>query len=95
MCFFGVHLLCCICSKFILVRYIRILRYWCNLLRTNNIILSTVYKGIVEDCELGLADLVTRVKKMFFEFGFGNIWQNPHNINDNLFCNQFKDLLTV
>ena len=76
-----------------ITRYIRIIRYWCNLLRTNNIILSTVYNDMLRDCELGLDNWVSKVKSMLFEYGFGNIWQNPQNINVNAFCNQFKQRL--
>ena len=76
-----------------ITRYIRIIRYWCNLLRTNNIIFSTVYNDMLRDCELGLDNWVSKVKSMLFEYGFGNIWQNPQNINVNTFCNQFKQRL--
>ena len=76
-----------------ITRYILIIRYWCNLLRTNNIILSTVYNDMLRDCELGLDNWVSKVKSMLFEYGFGNIWQNPQNINVNAFCNQFKQRL--
>ena len=48
---------------------------------------------MLEDCELGLDNWVSRVKTMLFEYGFGNLWQNPQNINVNAFCNQFKQRL--
>ena len=44
-------------------------------------------------CELGLDNWVSRVKSMWFEFGFLNIRQNPQNINVYAFCNQFKQRL--
>ena len=56
-----------------IIRYTRIIRYWCNILATNDIIMTTVYKDMLKDCELGLDNLVSRVKKPLFDFGFGNI----------------------
>ena len=76
-----------------IIRYTRIIRYWCNILATNNIIMTTVYKDMLKDCELGLDNWVSKVKKLLFDFGFGNIWQKTDNININAFCNQFKQRL--
>ena len=74
-------------------RYVRLIRYWINLLTTDNTILAMVYKDMLEDCEKGLYNWVTMVKNMLFESGFGNIWHNPYNINVNVICNQFKQRL--
>ena len=76
-----------------ITRYVRIIRYWFNLSTTDTIILATVYKDMLEDCQKGLNNWVTMVKNMLFEFGFGNIWHNPYNMNVNVFYNQFKQRL--
>lgn len=76
-----------------ITRYVRILRYWFKILNTNNIILSTVYRNMLHDCEKGLNNWVTNVKHILFEFGFGNVWNNPYNVNGNVFCNHFKQRL--
>ena len=48
-----------------ITRYLHILRYWFRLLNTDNIILQRVYSHALRDCNNGIKNLVTNVKKTY------------------------------
>ena len=57
-----------------ITRYVRIIRYWCRLLYTNNIIIvSSIYKNTVEEHSKGCRNWVGNVKTILNECGFTNI----------------------
>ena len=75
-----------------LFRYVRIIRYWCKLIHTNNI-MSVVYKSAVDDISKGLKNWVGNVKSLLEEFGFAHVWLNPSCINLKTFPCVFKQRL--
>ena len=62
-------------------RYVRILRCWFNILNTNNIILSVVYRCVVHDCKRGFINCVSNVNHILFELVFGNVWNRLNDVN--------------
>ena len=76
-----------------LFRYVRIIRYWCKLIHTNNIVMSVVYKSAVDDTSKGLKNWVGNVKSLLEEFGFAHVWLNPSCINLKTFPCVFKQRL--
>ena len=76
-----------------ITRYVRIIRYWCRLLYTNNIILSSIYKNAVEEHSKGCRNWVGNVKAILNEFGFTNIWIYPGLYDLKHFSYIFKQRL--
>ena len=74
-------------------RYVRIIRYWCKLVNTNNVILSTIYNTTLEDVLNGQQTWAGNVKCLLGEFGFANVWLNPDSINLCAFPSVFKQRL--
>ena len=73
----------------------RIIRYWCKLVNTNNVILSTIYNTCttLEDVLNGQQNWTGNVKRLLEEFGFANVWLNPDSINLCTFPSVFKQRL--
>ena len=76
-----------------LFRFVRIIRYWCKLMHTNNIVMSAVYKAAVDDILKGLNNWAGNEKSLLEEFGFAHVWLNPHCVNLQTFPNVFKQRL--
>ena len=55
-------------------RYTRIIKYWCKLRNTDNIILKTMYNISLNDCLDGKKNWVSNVKKMLDDHGFSHIF---------------------
>jgi hypothetical protein len=71
-------------------RYIRIIKYWFKLLYTDNIILRSVYQLALNDCNKGLCNWVTYVKKLLCDYGFIDVWNNPYIIDFKNFIPVFR-----
>jgi len=61
-------------------RYTRIISYWCKILQSDNIIISSLYFRSLEDCKLGHSNWVSCVKKLLDDFGFSGVFLNPENV---------------
>ena len=48
-------------------RYCKIIKYWCNIVQSENLILNRLYILAVEDCLSAYTNWVSRVKKLFSE----------------------------
>ena len=73
-----------------IARYVRIIRYWCKLVNTNNVILSTINNTALEDVLNGQRNWAGNVKCLLEEFGFASAWLNPDSINLSTFSSVFK-----
>jgi hypothetical protein len=74
-------------------RFVRIIKYWCKIVHTDNIIMKTLYKIAVDDCEKGLKNWALNVKEMLYNNGFGNIWEFQNTCNLKHFHKEFKQRL--
>ena len=74
-------------------RYLQILKYWFKLLNTDNIILKTVYKMCLEDCNKGCKNWLYNVKQMLNNYGFAYIWDQQHVLSIKVFIMTFKQRL--
>ena len=64
-------------------RYMKIIKYWCKLLDTKNIILKTIYAQALQDCIKGKRNWVYNVKKIFDDYGMSEILSNIVSKNFN------------
>ena len=73
-------------------RYCKIIKYWCKIVQSENIILNRLYTLAVKDCLSGYTNWVSRVKKLLDEYGFSDVFfnVNPCNSFVNLFPSIFK-----
>ena len=63
-------------------RYLRTFNYWCKLINTDNIILKTVYKQMLQNCvDNGHKNWLLNVKCLLQENGFGYVWECPEFYN--------------
>ena len=74
-------------------RYNRIIKYWLKLIKTDNCILKAIYNVSLFDCLNGKKNWSYYVKTILYKYGFGYIWEQPYNIDEQLFCAVFKQRL--
>ena len=71
-------------------RYVRIIKYWSKIVRTDNIIISVIYKQALSDCDNGYSNWASNVKKMLYEFGCGYVWEAQTTFDLKSFHIEFK-----
>jgi len=73
-------------------RYVRVIKYWFKICRSENIIIKTIYNLAVSDYHKGCHNWIFNVKKMFDDFGFSYAFDdiNTINIEINSFVEEFK-----
>ena len=71
-------------------RYVRIIKYWCKILRSNNILIGQMYNSLVEACNNGVNNWAKNVKVLLDSYGFSFVWSNPFSVNLNTFRLCFK-----
>ena len=71
-------------------RYIKIIKYWHKIINTDNIILQSMYKLAYNDCLNGRNNWLSNVKKLLFDYGFNNVWDNPETYFTKSFIHVFK-----
>ena len=76
-----------------ITRYVRILSYWYKLMKTDNVILRTIYKMCWQECESGRKCWLTNIKNMLCEHGFAYIWEMQNTLADRNFINLIKQRL--
>ena len=73
-----------------ITRYIRIIKYWCKLLNTDNIIMKTIYRQSISDCSKGYNNWVSNVKQLLETYGFADCFINGDNLDCKAFPHIFK-----
>ena len=74
-------------------RYNIIIKYWLKVINTNNCIIKAVYNASLVDCMNGKKNWAYHVKTILFNYGFGDIWEQPYNIDESMFRAIFKQRL--
>ena len=71
-------------------RYVRIIKYWLKIVKTNNILLRVVYLQALADSNNGYSNWVTNVRKLLSDFGFAYVFDTVHNVNVNAFVHELR-----
>ena len=71
-------------------RYVIIIKYWLNLIHSDNILLKYVYRTAVSDCENGKKNWIFNIKQILHEYGLFYAWENAETINHTQFIANFK-----
>ena len=71
-------------------RYVQIIKYWLKIIRSSNIVLSSVYDSSVELHSNNKNSWAGRVHKLLDEYGFSDVWANPFSSNDKYFVQIFR-----
>jgi len=62
-------------------RYCKIIKYWCKIVQSENIILNRLYTLAVKDCLSGYTNWVSRVNKLLDDYGFSEVFLNVSTCN--------------
>ena len=57
-------------------RYVRMVKYWGNVLKTDNIIMKTMYNGMLEKQKNGPKNWARQIKNILDMHGFSYVWNN-------------------
>jgi hypothetical protein len=76
-----------------IARYVRIFKYWCKILSTDNIIIRKVYEQDLIDCKNGFKNWVSQVKQMLCNYGFADSFELQTSINVKNSMQIFKQRL--
>ena len=71
-------------------RYSRIIKFWCHVLQSNNILILKLYNSLVASCNNGKTNWAKGVKTLLDNYGFSYVWHNPFSVNLNTFHLHFK-----
>ena len=71
-------------------RNVRIIKYWCKLLKSENILLQQIYQAMLIDCNNGLKNWASNVKSLLDTTGFSDIWYTQSSANLKPFPLIFK-----
>ena len=71
-------------------RYSRIIKFWCHILQSNNILILKLYNSLVASCNNGKTNWAKGVKTLLDNYGFSYVWSNPFSVNLNTFHLHFK-----
>ena len=76
-------------------RYYRIIKYWCTLRQSNNIILIKLYDSGLADCLLGRTNWISNVKTLLDDYGFLNVFTAANSDVLNTFPLLFKQRVAL
>ena len=72
-------------------RYARIIKFWCEINETDNILINTLHDSLLNDCRMGKKNWASNVKTLLDNFGFSYVWDNPFTVNWKSFPLIFKE----
>ena len=55
-------------------RYVRVIKYWIRLMKSDNALIKELYLDIVYDVNRGLKNWASQVKMLLDMYGFSHIW---------------------
>lgn len=71
-------------------RYVKIIKYWCKIKDSNNILIRILYQQGLYDCNRGCKNWVYNVKSLLNNYGFPNVFCDNSVIDMKAFCYIFK-----
>ena len=75
-------------------RYVRIIKYWCKLVKSDNNLLRKSYEVALADYNRGKINWVFNCKKLLDEYGLSYVFNNSDGIDVKLFPKLFKRRVT-
>ena len=69
------------------------IKYFFKGIKSENILIKTIYKTMLNDMSVGKANWLSRVKALLEEYGFLYVWENPERVNLDHFDGFFKQRL--
>ena len=72
-------------------RYERIIKLWCHIVSSDNILVTYFYNNMVEACNKGATNWAGNVKSLLDNNGFSYVWNNTHAVNLRSFHLAFKE----
>ena len=72
-------------------RYVRIIKFWCHIVSSDNNLVTYFYNYLVEACNKGATNWARNVKSLLDNYGFSYVWNNPHAVNLSSFHLVFKE----
>ena len=64
-------------------RYARIIKFWCQIHDSDNILINSLYDSLLAECSRGMNNWASRVKKLLDNYGVSYVWNNPFSVNLN------------
>ena len=74
-------------------RYCRVVKFWCKILSSENNVVNSVYKLLLNDSNRGLNNWVSELKTLLSKHGFLYVWNDPSRIDKSNFHIIFKQRL--
>ena len=71
-------------------RYARIIKFWCRINETDNILINTLHDSLLTDCRMGKKNWASNVKTLLDNFG-SYVWDNQFTVNLKSFHLIFKE----
>lgn len=73
-------------------RYTRIIKFWCHIINSDNILVNKLYSSLVDACSIGVNtnNWAKSVKSLLDNYGFSYVWNDPFSVNLKTFHLQFK-----
>jgi predicted membrane protein len=69
-------------------RYSKMIKYWCQMLKTENIVLKTCYETMFESSERRLNlkyNWIGNIRDILYKYDFNDIWISQNVCNANKF----------
>ena len=66
-------------------RFSRIVKYWCKIIETDNILIKYIYNSLLLDIQMGKQNWCSSVKYLSDTHGFSYVRENPHAVNSKAF----------
>ena len=72
--------------------YTPIIKFWCHIINTDNILVNKLYSSLVDVCSTGAnaCNWAKNVKSLLDTYGFSFVRSNPFSVNLKTFHLQFK-----
>jgi hypothetical protein len=74
-------------------RYVRIIKFWSNIVNSNNVIVRYLYTSMLNDINRGKNNWLSNVKSLLDNAGLSYIWYNPSIYNHKNVHLLFKQLI--
>ena len=72
-------------------RYVRMIKYWTRIVKSDNILVKYLYKSLLVDCNKGTKNWLKNIKSLLDDYGFSYIWTNVDDVNLLNFHILFKE----
>jgi hypothetical protein len=73
-----------------ITRHCRIIKYWCKLVNTENVIMRKIYRLMMDDLNDGRVNWLSNVKTLLGDCGYSFIWHDQCELNLKDFHLSFK-----